>query len=70
MTNETYATMLSRVTRKSVFGVSDHIRHKPGCSVTEDGYRLQISDLERKRGRTIYEAKTKAQISCAVAANL
>ena len=26
--------------------VSDLVRHKPGCTATEDGYRLEISDLE------------------------
>ena len=26
------------VVRKLVFGVSDQVRHKPGCTVTEDGY--------------------------------
>ena len=31
--------------RKPVFGVSDHVSHKPGCTVTEDGERLEISDL-------------------------
>ena len=31
--------------RKPVFGVSDQVRHKPGCSTTEDGSRLIISDL-------------------------
>ena len=28
---------LSLVMRKPVFGVSDLVRHKPGCAVTEDG---------------------------------
>ena len=32
--------------RKLVFGVSDQVRHKPGCKATEDGWRLAISDLE------------------------
>ena len=31
--------------RKPVFRVSDLVRHKQGCAVTEDGYRLEISDL-------------------------
>ena len=35
---------LSLVVRKPVFGVSDHVRHKPGCTATEDGLRLEISD--------------------------
>ena len=28
---------LSLVVRKPVFGVSDQVRHKPGCTATEDG---------------------------------
>ena len=28
---------MSLVVRKPVFGVSDQIRHKPGCTTTEDG---------------------------------
>ena len=28
--------------------VSDLVRHKPGCTVTEDGLRLEILDLESK----------------------
>ena len=28
---------LSLVVRKPVFGVSDQVRHKPGCAVTEGG---------------------------------
>ena len=31
--------------RKPVFGASDQVRHKPGCTTTEDGWRLEISDL-------------------------
>ena len=31
--------------------VSDLVRHKPGCTATEDGLRLEISDLE---GRSYY----------------
>ena len=27
--------------RKPVFGVSEQVRHKPGCAVTEDGEGLQ-----------------------------
>ena len=33
---------------KSDFGVSYEVRHKPGCKVTEDDKRLQISDLLRE----------------------
>ena len=28
--------------------VSDLVRHKPGCTATEDGWRLEISDLESR----------------------
>ena len=28
---------MSLVLRKPVFGVSDQVRHKPGCTATEDG---------------------------------
>ena len=31
--------------RKQVFGASDQVRHKPGCTTTEDGWRLEILDL-------------------------
>ena len=34
--------------RKPVFGVSDEVRHKSGCAATEDGYRLELSDLGRR----------------------
>ena len=27
---------MSLVVRKPVFGVSDQVKHKPGCAVTED----------------------------------
>ena len=27
---------------------SDQVRHKPGCTVTEDGKRLEILDLESR----------------------
>ena len=36
---------MSHDTRKSVYGVSDQVSHKPGCTATEDGKRLEISDL-------------------------
>ena len=28
--------------------VSDLVLHKPGCTATEDGKRLEISDLSRR----------------------
>ena len=35
---------MSRVERKLVFGDSDQVRHGCGCTVKEDGERLEISD--------------------------
>ena len=40
--------LLSLVARKPVFGVSDQVRHKSGCTTIEDGYRLEILDLESR----------------------
>ena len=28
--------------------ISDQVRHKPGCTGTEDGYRLETSDIESR----------------------
>ena len=57
--------------RKPVFRVSDQVRHKPGCTATEDALRLEILDLKgRSRDCTINVAKTKALISFAVTAKL
>ena len=30
--------------RKPVYGVSDQVRHNPGCTAIEDGWRLEISE--------------------------
>ena len=49
---------------------SDKVRHKPGCTVTEDGLRLEILDLESRGIVFFREAKTKALISFAVTAKL
>ena len=38
--NEPQENWLSRV--------SDQVRHKPACVVTEDGCKLEISDLGRR----------------------
>ena len=55
--------------RQPTIWVADHVRQTPGCTATEAGKKLEISDLERKdNGR--YGAKTKALISCAVTAQL
>ena len=32
--------------RKPVFEVSDQVRHKPGCTTTADGYRVEFWILE------------------------
>ena len=37
---------MSLIVRNLVFGVSDQVLHKPGCTVTEDGERLEISEVE------------------------
>ena len=34
--------------RKPVSGFPKRVQHKPGCTATEDGERLEISDLESK----------------------
>ena len=60
---------MSLVKRKPVFGVSDQVPHKPGCTAIEDGYRLEISELG-SRDFTIRVAKTKALISFAATAKL
>ena len=49
---------------------SDQVRHKPGCTVTEDEYRLELFAVESREYCTICVAKTKALISFAVTANL
>ena len=36
---------LSLVVRKPVFGNSDQVTHKPGCTTTQDGKKLEISDV-------------------------
>ena len=35
----------SRVARKPFFGVSEQVRSKPDCTVTEADQRLEITDL-------------------------
>ena len=38
---------MSHVVRKPVFRCSYHVQHKAGCTATEYGWRLEISDLGR-----------------------
>ena len=40
---------LSCVMRKPNILVSDLVRHKPGCTATEDGLRLENLDVESRR---------------------
>ena len=39
---------LSQDVRKLVFGISDKVRNKPDCTVTEEGQKLEISALRRR----------------------
>ena len=36
---------LKQLMRKPALGVLDQVRHTPYCTTTEDGYKLEISDL-------------------------
>ena len=56
---------MSLVVRKPVVGVFDQVPHKPGCTTTEDGERLEISDLGSRGIVLIRVVKTKALISFA-----
>ena len=40
---------MSRIPRKSVFGVSNHVRHKPGCMAKEDGRGLEACIFEFRK---------------------
>ena len=41
-------THLNNVLRKPTIRVSDHVRHKLGCTATGNGLRLEITDLGRR----------------------
>ena len=41
----TDVNIMSCVMRKTVFGISDQVQHKLGCTTTEDSERLEISYL-------------------------
>ena len=41
-------TYMSRDARKPVFGVSDQVSHKPGCTGKGDSKNLEISDYEEE----------------------
>ena len=56
---------------KTFLGDTNQVPHKPGCTFTEDGKRLEHLDLGRSmKARTIYVAKTKVLISYAVTTNM
>ena len=50
---------------KKIILVSDLVRHKSGCTATEDGLGLEMLDLE-SRGFVLCSEKKNALISCAV----
>ena len=56
---------LSGIMRKTCLQVSDQVRHKPGCTVTEDGLRLEILDLG-----SIYVTNTKVLTRCTLTMQL
>ena len=45
--------------RKSVFGVSDQVRHKPSCAASQKMARGLKPDIGIRDDCTIYEVKTK-----------
>ena len=49
---------------------SDQVQRKPGCTVKEDGKRLEILNLECRGIELSLLAKTKALISFAITAKL
>ena len=55
---------MSRVMRKPVSGVSDQVRHKPGCTATETRSRLEILDLGRRRIVLSMKRKTGVDQLC------
>ena len=56
---------------KPVFKICNQIRYNLGCAATEDGKRLEISDLGSNRiAPYIYRKQIKALISCAVTTQL
>ena len=55
--------------KKTCLRVSNQIRHKPGCTATEDGKSLEISEFRKKGNCTICVAKAKALILGFVFAN-
>ena len=47
--NNCFATIFEPRCEKTGLGVSDQVRHKPGCTATEDGVKLEIKlGLDRR----------------------
>ena len=61
---------MRHVTTKPVFGISDQVQHKLGCSATEDGLRLEFSDLGSRRIVLCSENKAADQLCSYRAADL
>ena len=40
--------ILRHIMRKPVLGVFDLVQHKPDCTASEEGQRLETSDLEKE----------------------
>ena len=62
-------SLMSRVNRKSIYMVSDQVRHKLRCTAMEDCNKLEILDLGRRR-IVLFVVKTKVLISCEVTVQL
>ena len=52
-----------------MFIVFDQVRHKPGCTTSEDGQRLEISDVG-SRGIILYMNQLICAFVCAYAQNV
>ena len=64
-------TYMSLVVRKMVFGASDVVQHKPGCTTKEDRYRLEILDLGNRGVIFLFmKRKQKVFTCCALTAQL
>ena len=64
-------SVLLNVGGKPVFEISSNIRHKPGCTANEDGFRLDFCFFnQEEEGLYFYVAKTKMLTSCLATAQL
>ena len=60
---------LSHCMRKQTIWGLDKVLHKPACAATEDGYRLEMSNL-RRREIVLYSENKSAAVSYVVTAQL